>query len=75
MGCTFSRPLHKEELSKPIKMQNIDIQCAVRVGQGEGISVECKVFFTALIHHVVQRRDSLNVFIAELSGRRVSCSQ
>lgn len=37
----------------------------VRVGQGESISVECKVFFTALIHHAPQRGDPLNIFIAE----------
>lgn len=46
-------------------MQNIDIHCAVRVGQGESISVECKVFSTVLIHHAPQRGDSLNVFIAK----------
>ena len=59
----------KVELSKAIKMQNIDIQRAVRVGQGESISGECKAFSTVLIHHVPQRGDSLNVFIAKTVGQ------
>lgn len=65
LGCAFACRLFKGELSNPIKMQNIDIHSVVRAGQEESISAECKAFSTVLIHHVAQRGDSLNVFIAE----------
>lgn len=69
-GCAFTCQLRIGALSNPIKMQNIDIHCyVVRVGQGESISVECKAFSTVLIHHVPQRGDSLNVFIAKTVGQ------
>lgn len=69
LECAFSCQLPKGEWSNPIKMQNIDIHCVVRVGQGESISGECKAFSTVLIHHVPQRGDSLSAFIAKTVGQ------
>lgn len=69
LGCAFACQLHKLDLSEPIKMQNIDVRGAVPVGQGESVSDECKAFSAVLIHHVPQRGDSLNRFIAKTVGQ------
>lgn len=69
LGCAFTCQLLTGELSNPIKMQNIDMHCVVRVGQGESIRDECETFSTVLIHHVSQSGDSRNVFIAKTVGQ------
>lgn len=48
--CALACHLLKGELSKPIKMQTTDRQCAVEMGQGEMLNV--KYFLQDLIHHV-----------------------